>query len=82
MASCRAHFSSLKVYRYVILFKIILNDYWLRSSYYLQKDEHIKATLKNGLLTVTFPRSLPELAAKKIVIQTTDKEEYHTDFNV
>jgi len=48
------------------------------------QEEHIKATLKNGLLTVTFPKSLPELAPKKIVIQTSksDKEEYDTDFNL
>ena len=46
------------------------------------QDEQIKATLKNGLLTVTFPKTLPELAPKKIVIQTSDKEEYHTDFNL
>jgi len=46
------------------------------------KDEHIKATLKNGLLTVMFPKTLPELAPKKIVIQTSDKEEYGTDFNL
>jgi HSP20 family molecular chaperone IbpA len=46
------------------------------------QDEQIKATLKNGLLTVTFPKTLPELAPKKIVIQTSDKdkEDYHTDF--
>ena len=44
------------------------------------QDEQIKATLKNGLLTVTFPKTLPELAPKKIVIQTSDKEEYETDF--
>jgi HSP20 family protein len=48
----------------------------------LAQDEHIKATLKNGLLTVTFPKTLPELAPKKIVIQTSDKEEYDTDFNL
>ena len=48
------------------------------------QDEQIKATLKNGLLTITFPKAfkLPELAPKKIVIQTSDKEEYHTDFNL
>ena len=51
---------------------------------YFAQDEQIKATLKNGLLTVTFPKSLPELAPKKIEIQpeSSDKEEYHTDFNV
>ena len=44
------------------------------------QDEQIKATLKDGVLTVTFPKTLPELAPKKIVIQTSDKEEYETDF--
>ena len=48
----------------------------------LAQDEQIKATLKNGLLTVTFPKTLPELAPKKIAIQTSDKEEYETDFQV
>ena len=38
--------------------------------------------MKNGLLVVTFPKTLPELAPKKIVIQTSDKEEYETDFNL
>lgn len=33
------------------------------------QDEQIKATMKNGVLTVTFPKTLPELAPKKIVIQ-------------
>ena len=46
------------------------------------QDEQIKATLKNGLLTVTFPKTLPELAPKKIEIQTSDKEDYDTDFNL
>jgi hypothetical protein len=46
------------------------------------QEEQIKVTLKNGLLTVTFPKSLPELAPKKIVIQALDKEEYDTDFNL
>ncbi|KAF8804142.1 HSP20-like chaperone [Phlegmacium glaucopus] len=32
------------------------------------KDEQIKATMENGLLTVTFPKTLPELAPKKIII--------------
>jgi hypothetical protein len=47
-----------------------------------EQDDQIKASLKNGLLTVTFPKTLPELAPKKIVIQpeSSDKEEYHTDF--
>jgi hypothetical protein len=46
------------------------------------QDEQIKATMENGLLTITFPKSLPELAPKKIVIQKSDKEDYHTDFNL
>ena len=48
------------------------------------QDDQINATLKDGLLTVTFPKSLPELAPKKIVIQTSelDKEEYDTDFKL
>ena len=47
-----------------------------------KQEEQIKATMKNGVLIVTFPKSLPELAPKKIVIQSEspDKEEYHTDF--
>lgn len=32
------------------------------------KDEEIKASMKNGVLTVTFPKSSPELAPKKITI--------------
>jgi len=32
------------------------------------QDEQIKATMDNGVLTVTFPRTLPEVAPKKIVI--------------
>ncbi|KAF9564159.1 small heat shock protein [Agrocybe pediades] len=32
------------------------------------KDEEIKASMENGLLTVTFPKSAPELAPKKITI--------------
>ncbi|KAL0959337.1 hypothetical protein HGRIS_014598 [Hohenbuehelia grisea] len=32
------------------------------------KDEEIKASMENGLLTVTFPKSAPELAPKKISI--------------
>jgi len=46
------------------------------------QEEQIKATMENGVLTVTFPKTLPELAPKKITIQTSDKEEYHTDFTV
>ena len=36
------------------------------------QDEQIKATMENGLLTVTFPKTLPELAPKKIIIQASD----------
>ncbi|PPQ76230.1 hypothetical protein CVT26_008582 [Gymnopilus dilepis] len=32
------------------------------------KDEEIKASMENGVLTVTFPKSTPELAPKKIAI--------------
>ncbi|KAF8804141.1 HSP20-like chaperone [Phlegmacium glaucopus] len=32
------------------------------------QDEQIKAAMENGLLTVTFPKTLPELAPKKIVV--------------
>jgi HSP20 family protein len=39
------------------------------------EGEQIKATMKNGLLTVTFPKTLPELSPKKIVIQVPDKED-------
>jgi hypothetical protein len=38
--------------------------------------------MENGLLTVRFPKVLPENAPKKIVIQTPDKEDYDTDFNL
>ncbi|KAI0045618.1 HSP20-like chaperone [Auriscalpium vulgare] len=31
-------------------------------------DEEIKATMENGVLTVTYPHSAPELAPKKIAI--------------
>ncbi|KZV74174.1 HSP20-like chaperone [Peniophora sp. CONT] len=33
------------------------------------KEEEIKANLENGVLNVTFPRSAPEMAPKKIAIQ-------------
>ncbi|KAI0776584.1 HSP20-like chaperone [Trametes elegans] len=33
------------------------------------KPEEIKASLENGVLTVTFPRSSPEQAPKKITVQ-------------
>ncbi|TFK63407.1 small heat shock protein [Pluteus cervinus] len=32
------------------------------------KEEEIKASMENGVLTVTFPKSAPELAPKKITI--------------
>jgi hypothetical protein len=66
-----------------ISFPNILNEYWL-TYVWLAQEEQIKATLKNGVLTVTFPKTSHELAPKKIVIQSSDsdKEEYHTDFNV
>lgn len=32
------------------------------------KEEEIKASMENGVLTVTFPKSTPELAPKKITI--------------
>ena len=32
------------------------------------KEEDIKATMQDGLLTITFPKSAPELAPKKIAI--------------
>ncbi|KAF7346219.1 SHSP domain-containing protein [Mycena sanguinolenta] len=32
------------------------------------KDEEIKANMENGVLTVTFPKSTPELAPKKIQV--------------
>ncbi|KAF8153289.1 small heat shock protein [Crassisporium funariophilum] len=32
------------------------------------KDDEIKAAMENGVLTVTFPKSTPELAPKKITI--------------
>jgi HSP20 family protein len=32
------------------------------------KDSEIKATMENGLLTVTFPKSSPEAAPKKITV--------------
>jgi len=49
----------------------------------LPQDEHVKATMEHGLLTVRFPKTLPEHAPKKIVIQSSsDKEDYETDFNL
>ena len=44
---------------------------WMSSTdLYVSQDEHIKAIKENGLLTVTVtsPKSLPELAPKKITI--------------
>jgi len=32
------------------------------------KDEDIKASMENGVLIITFPKSAPELPAKRIVI--------------
>ncbi|KAF8961401.1 HSP20-like chaperone [Flammula alnicola] len=32
------------------------------------KDDEIKASLENGILTVTFPKTTPELAPKRITI--------------
>ncbi|KAG7444767.1 uncharacterized protein BT62DRAFT_899059, partial [Guyanagaster necrorhizus] len=32
------------------------------------KEEEIKASLENGLLTVTFPKTAPETMVKKITI--------------
>ncbi|KAF6747366.1 HSP20-like chaperone, partial [Ephemerocybe angulata] len=32
------------------------------------KEEEVKASMENGVLTVTFPKSTPELAPKKISI--------------
>ncbi|SRR5258705_4137677 len=32
------------------------------------KDEEVKASMENGVLTVTFPKSTPELAPKRINI--------------
>ncbi|KAI0028329.1 small heat shock protein [Vararia minispora EC-137] len=34
----------------------------------LKKEEEVKASLENGVLTVTFPRTAPELAPKRINI--------------
>ncbi|KAJ3498996.1 hypothetical protein NMY22_g19549 [Coprinellus aureogranulatus] len=32
------------------------------------KDEEVKASMENGVLTITFPKSAPELAPKKISV--------------
>ena len=55
---------------------------WMSTDNFVVQDEQIKATMENGLLTVTFPKTLPELAPKKIDIQASDKEDYHTNFNL
>jgi len=39
------------------------------------QSEQIKAIMEDGLLTVTFPKTLPEVASKKIVIQASEKED-------
>ena len=39
------------------------------------QGEQIKATMEDGLLSVSFPKTLPELVPKKIVIQASDKED-------
>jgi HSP20 family protein len=45
---------------------MLLNDGRLTSI--IAQNQQIKATMENGLLTVTFPKTVPELAPKKIVI--------------
>ena len=35
---------------------------------FVVQGEQIKPTMENGILTVTFPKCLPELAPKKIAI--------------
>ena len=52
-------------------FLISLNECLLTTI--VAQGEQIKATMENGLLTVTFPKTLPELAPKKIDIQASDK---------
>lgn len=32
------------------------------------QDEEIQASMENGVLTITFPKSSPELAPKRIII--------------
>jgi HSP20 family protein len=32
----------------------------------VRQDEELKASMDNGVLTVTFPKSTPELAPKRI----------------
>ena len=82
-ANSHVPFGYLKVYRYVALLQISFDEHlpWLTSI--VEQSEQIKARLENGLLTVTFPKTLPEVAPRKIVIQTlADKEGYDTDFNL
>ena len=43
----------------------VLADTWLTD---VLQDEEIKASMENGVLTVTFPKSAPEQAPKKIAI--------------
>ena len=54
---------------------------WTSIDDIVAQGEQIKATMENGLLTVTFPKTTPEFAPKKIVIQASEKEDYETDFN-
>lgn len=44
--------------------------------YCLHKAEEIKATMENGLLSVTFPKISPEFAPKKIAIQGAEKKDW------
>ena len=53
---------------------IFFNESLLTTGTIVAQGEQIKATMEDGLLTVTFPMTLPELAPKKIVIQASDKE--------
>ena len=45
-----------------------LNILGMSSANYLTQEEQIKASLANGILTVKFPKALPEVAPKKITI--------------
>ena len=55
-----------------------MNFFGLTLSSFSQ-EEHIKASMGNGLLIVTFPKTLPELAPKKISITEVDSD-YDKDF--
>jgi HSP20 family protein len=33
------------------------------------QSEEVKASMKDGVLTVTFPKSTPEMAPKKIAVE-------------